>query len=199
MMQRICLMILAMFLAACGRAPQVPTDHYYRLTPLAESTGKQRLTEEPISVEDFLAEGLYNDRAMLYSSDENASELQQHHYYFWYTSPPHMLRDYLLQMLRDADVSPMIMDLRTGENPSISGKVLEFERRNTRGGATVNVALELRVDNPGSELPLLLRQYRASENVNDKEMTAVVSGFNIAVDRIYREFFEDLATALNTP
>jgi len=199
MMRRFCLMVLALSLAACGRAPQVPTDHYYRLTPLAESAGKQRLTEEPISVEVFLAEGLYNDRAVLYSSDEYASELQQHHYYFWYTSPPHMLRDYLLQMLRDADVSPMIMDVGAGGHPRISGKLMEFERRNSRGGSTVNVALELRVDNPGTELPLLLRQYRASENINDKDMTAVVSGFNIAVDRIYREFLEDLATTLNVP
>jgi len=199
MKQRLSLVGLVVFLGACGQAPQVPIDHYYRLTPLAEVAGNRRLTEEPIYVEIFLAEGLYNDRAVLYSNDEHASELQQHHYYFWYTSPPHMLRDYLVQMLRDADVAPVIVDAGAGGHPRISGKLMEFERRNTREGSTVNVALELRLYNHASELPLLLRQYRASETINDKDMTAVVAGFNTAVDRIYREFLVDLATALNVP
>lgn len=199
MMRRLCLVMLAVTLVACGQAPQVPTDHYYRLTPLAGSVDKRRLTDNPIYVEVFLAEGLYNDRAMLYSSDEHASELQQHHYYFWYTAPPRMLRDYLIEVLRNADAAPVIMDVGTEGNLRISGKLMEFERRQTPAGSTVNVALELRLDNPDAELPLLLRQYRTSEPINDKDMTAVVSGFNAAVDRIYREFLEDLATALNVP
>ena len=199
MMQRFGLVVLAVSLVACGQTPQVPTDHYYRLTPLSGSVDKRRLTEDPIVVEVFLAEGLYNDRAVLYSSDEHASELQQHHYYFWYTSPPRMLRDYLIQVLRNADGAPVIMDTGAKGHLRISGKLVEFERRQTRAGSTVNVALELRLDGPDAERPLLLRQYRTSEAINDKDMTAVVSGFNSAVDRIYREFLGDLATALNAP
>ena len=200
MMQRFCLMVLAVYLAACGQAPQVPVDHYYRLAPpLAGSMEKRRVTENPIYVEIFLAEGLYNDRAVLFSSDEHASELQQHHYFFWYTSPPHMLRDYLVQVLRNAEISPVIMDTGTEEDIRISGKLMEFERRQTRAGSTVNVALELRLYMHDAELPLLLKQYRASETINDKDMSTVVSGFNSAVDRIYREFLEDLATTLNVP
>ena len=190
---------LMVFLVSCGQAPPVPTDHYYRLTPLSGSMEKRRLTENPIYVEIFLAEGLYNDRAMLYSNDQHVSDLQQHHYYFWYTSPPRMLRDYLIEILRNADVSPVIMDNRTGEDLRISGKLMEFERRQTRAGSTVNVALELRLYNHDADLPLLLRKYQTSETINDKNMQAVVSGFNTAVDRIYSEFLEELATALNVP
>lgn len=199
MIKRICLMVIALLLAACGQAPPVPTDHYYRLTPLAESADRKNLTEDAISIEDFIAEGLYNDRAVLYSNDEHASELQQHHYYFWYTSPPHMLRDYLLLMLRAANVAPLVMDKGAGDHPRISGKLMEFERRNSGEKSTVNVALELRVDDPDTELPLLLKQYRTSETINNNDMDAVVTGFNIAVDRVYREFIEDLASALNAP
>jgi ABC-type uncharacterized transport system auxiliary subunit len=196
---RLGLVVLAVSLVSCGRVPQVPTDHYYRLTPRPETVDRMRLTEVPVVVEAFLAEGLYNDRAVLYSSDEHASELQQHHYYFWYTSPPRMLRDYLIQVLRNADVAPVILDTGAEEYPRISGKLLEFERRQSPAGSTAEVALELRVDGPGSPLPLLLRQYRSSETINDKDMTSVVSGFNSAVDRIYREFIGDLATALKAP
>jgi ABC-type uncharacterized transport system auxiliary subunit len=110
-----------------------------------------------------------------------------------------MLRDYLIQVLRNADVAPVIMDAGSEGNLRISGKLMEFERRQTPAGSMVNVALELRLDKPDAGLPLLLRQYRTSETINGKDMTAVVSGFNSAVDRIYREFLEDLETALNAP
>lgn len=198
MKQGFFLMGLVVFLVACGQAPQVPNDHYYRLTPLAESMEKRRLTDNPIYVEIFLAEGLYNDRAVLYS-DKHAGELQQHHYYFWYTSPPRMLRDYLIQVLRNAEISPVIMDTGTEEDIRISGKLMEFERRQTRAGSTVDVTLELRLYKHDAELPLLMRQYRASETINGKDMSTVISGFNAAVDRIYREFLGDLAMTLNVP
>jgi len=193
------LLVLAICLAACGQAQQVPTDHYYRLTPQSGSLEKKRLTGDPVVVDVFLAEGLYNDRAVLYSSDEQADELQQHHYYFWYTSPPRMLRDYLIQVLRNTDVSPAVVDMGTEGHLRISGKLMEFERHQSSAGSTANVALELRVDKPDAALPLLLRQYRASEAINNKDMTAVVAGFNSAVDRIYREFLEDLGPVLNAP
>lgn len=198
MKQGFFLMGLVVFLVACGQAPQVPTDHYYRLTPQAGSMEKGRLTDNPIYVEIFLAEGLYNDRAVLYS-DEHPGELLQHHYYFWYTSPPRMLRDYLIQVLRNAEISPVIMDTGTEKDIRIAGKLMEFERRQTRAGSTVDVTLELRLYKHDAELPLLMRQYRASETINGKDMATVISGFNAAVDRIYREFLGDLAMTLNMP
>ena len=200
MTRRLCLLLVGAFLGSCGEAPPVPVDHFYRLTLSSPSVAKQRLTEAPIYVENFLAEGLYNERAILFSSDERASELQQHHYYFWFTSPPRLLRDYLLQVLRNADVSPLIMGATgTGTSLRIEGRIMEFERSQSPSGSTVHVALELRLDKAGMDVPLLLRQYRASEAINGKDMAAVVSGFNTAVDRIYGEFLGDMGTALSAP
>ena len=197
MMWKVCLVLILMSLMSCGEAPPVPNDHFYRLTISSASMDKRRLTDGPIYIESFFAEGLYNDRALLFSNDEHASDLQQHHYYYWYTSPPRLLHDYLVQFMRNADVSPLIVD-ESGMrgNLRITGKVVEFERRQTTAGTTANVALELRLDNPDGNLPLLLRQYRASVDITGKDMAAVITGFNIAVDRIYREFLEDLGTAL---
>jgi hypothetical protein len=93
----------------------------------------------------------------------------------------------------------VILDKGPPEYSRISGKLLEFERRSSSRGNTVHVALELRLDRPGVELPLLLKQYQTSENISSNDMTQVVEGFNIAVDRVYREFLEDLAAALHAP
>lgn len=188
-------------LVACGTTAPAPDDHFYRLTPpAATSSQKQRLTDSPISVSDFLAGGLYNDRAILFSNDVQGRELQQHHYYFWYTSPPGLLRDYLVQVLRNADVSPLILG-GSGANGNfrISGILLAFERREDSAGATVQVALELRLDKPGTEAPLLLRQYHAGAPVTGKDMPAVISAFNTAVDSIFGDFLGDLAAALHVP
>ena len=200
MTRKLCLLLLGAFLVSCGGAPPVPVDHFYRLTPSSPAVAKRRLTEDTIYVENFSAEGLYNDRALLFSNDDQASDLQQHHYHYWYTSPPRLLRDYLVQFMRNADVSPLIMD-EAGMSgmPRIAGKILAFERRRTPTESTADVALELRLDKPGSDLPLLFRQYRASIDITGKDMAAVISGFNTAVDRIYGEFLEDLGTALQAP
>jgi len=200
MIQRIFLSLLLASLWSCGQAPPVPVDHFYRLTPSSASVEKRRLTEEPVYVAVLFAEGLYNDRALLFSSDAQGSELRQHHYYFWYTSPPRLLRDYLVQFMRDADVSPLIME-DTGMSASlrVSGKVIEFERRQTSSGSTAGVTLELRVDKPDHDLPILLRQYRASVDIQGQEMPDVISAFNTAVDRICGEFLGDLGTALHAP
>jgi len=200
MMQRTCLVLLLVCLISCGQAPPVPQDHFYRLTPSAAAVEKRRLTEEPIYVSGFFAEGLYNDRALLFTTDTQGSEVQQHHYAFWYTSPPRLLRDYLVQYLRNADVSPLIMgDTGTSEKLRISGRVIEFVRHQASSESTADVTLELRMETADHELPLLLRQYRASVDINGTEMSAVITAFNQAVDRIYGEFLVDLGTALRAP
>jgi ABC-type uncharacterized transport system, auxiliary component len=183
--------------ASCGQSPPLPLDHFYRLIPPATSMEKQRLTDDIIYVEGFFAEGLFNDRALLYVSDEHSRELQQHHYHYWVASPPHLLRDYLAQFLRNAEAAPMVVnDVGADRGLAISGKVIEFERHDTPAGRIANVALELRVGKTDSETPFLFRQYQVSENIQGDDMNAAVAGFNAAVDRIYVEFLMDLKTAL---
>lgn len=192
------LVLLLVGLGACGTPAPVPEDHYYRLA-LASVPAEHRLTSESITVTGFLAEGLYHDRALLYSNDPEHRELQQHHYYFWYTSPPRLLREYLVQYLRQARVSPAILDdSGAGGSFSITGKVLHFERH-TAVTASVEVVLELQLTHPDHDLPLVLKQYHARVEVQGKDMGAIVSAFNTAVDGIYAEFVRDMAGALAVP
>jgi len=195
-MMRVAGLILALAgLGSCGTPAPVPEDHYYRLALVSKPT-EQQLTTEPITVLGFLAEGLYHDRALLYSKDPERRDLQQHHYYFWYTSPPRLLREYLVQYLRHARVSPAVMDdSGAGGSFSVTGKVLHFERL-AADAAAVEVMLELQLAHPDRDLPLVLKQYQARVEVQGKDMDAVVSAFNSAVDGIYAEFVQDMARAM---
>ena len=151
MMRYLKLILFMLILTACGSAPPVPTDTFYRLTLPEQGVDKQRLTESVIHVGNFIAEGLYNERAMLYTDDQNGMRLLQHHYHFWVTSPPRLLREYMVEFLRASDSAPMVItdSSRDEDSYRISGKVLGFEIQTTGELATANVNLELRVDTGG--------------------------------------------------
>lgn len=183
-------------LAGCGSAPPVPTDSFYRLT-LPQDIGKQRISENVIHVGNFIGEGLYNERAILYTDDQHSRKIIQHHYHFWITSPPRMLREHMVAFLRESDSAPMVItDSSKGDGLRISGKVLDFEKQTAGKVITANVALELRVDIAGEDLPRFIKQYRLKEPVNGNSMTDVVESFNSAVFKIYSEFTADIHSAL---
>jgi len=192
------LIVVLMMLTACGSAPPVPTDSFYRLTLPAQGMEKQRVTEGVIHVGHFIAEGLYNERALLYTDDQHGMRLLQHHYHFWLTSPPRLLREYMVEFLRESDSAPMVItDSSKGEEGyRISGKVLEFDIQTAGELATANVNLELRVDVGGEDLPRFIRQYRLKEDISGSSMTDTVAGFNSAVNKIYREFAGDIRAVL---
>ncbi len=198
MMRYLVIISLLVILTGCGSAPPVPTDHYYRFkTPSQDDIQKQRLTDQVIYINSFLAEGLYNERALLYTNDNLARELKQYHYHFWITSPPDLLRDYLVSFLRTADTSPVIISGRSvSEGLQITGRLNEFEKLVSGDQSSVKVALELRLDKYGNELPLLLKEYRVIEEVQGKSLTDVITSFNAAVFRIYSDFLTDVETAL---
>lgn len=198
MMRFLHLVLYFMILSACGSAPPVPTDSFYRLTLPVMDSEKQQLTEDVIFVGHFIAEGLHNERALLYTDDQNGVRLLQYHYHFWISSPPRMLRDHLVDYLRESDSAPMVIaDVSSVEGIRISGKVLEYERQTSGEQATANVALELRADVAGEDLPRLIKQYRLKEDIKGNSMIDVVAGFNSAVNKIYGEFAADIGALLH--
>lgn len=194
-MTRNLLIITILFgLTACGGVPPVPSDHFYRLTsPQQKDIEKQQISDSVIYVGNFIADGLYNERALLFVKGDEGRELQQHHYHFWITSPPHLLHDYLIDYLRKVDAAPMIIDgTNTKGRIKISGKVLGFEYQTIDSTKTANVVLELRLDKYGEERPIIIKEYRANEPVNGDNMVEIVAAFNRAVLAIYKQFLIDI-------
>lgn len=185
--------LLMVILSACGQVPPVPTDYFYRLTLPQGPVEKQNITDKVIYISGFNAEGLYNERALLYINDDDGRELVQHHYHFWVTSPPRLLQDFLVEYLHSTTTTSMII---TGpastDGLKISGKVLQFEYQPSGSSYSVNVAIELRVDEYGKDLPLISKQYKAVEAANGKNIEEIVSAFNKATLNIYNQFLEDL-------
>lgn len=190
-----CLWFICVLFAvtACGSVPPVPTDHFYRLTLPAQGINSRHVTSDVIHIGNFNAQGLYNERALLYTTDPGGRELQQHRYHFWVTSPPHLLRDYLVEFLRAADSAPVVVaGFSRDKGPRISGRILEFEYRTAKGTRTVNLGLELRVDRRGEDVPVIIREYRWQEPVAGNAMDDIVAAFNRALTTLYNEFLQDI-------
>lgn len=198
MIFRTTVLVSIFLLSACGENPPVPVDHFYRLTLNPGTVTSQPLTDQTIFVGKFLSDGIYNERALLFSEDADNRELQQYHYYFWSITPPSLLRDYLVDYLRAADSAPVIVsDFSSGDGLKISGKILGFEKIKHSEDARVNVVLEIRLDKLGESVPRLVKTYQALEPVNGVSMDETVAAFNRAVDKVFADFIADAAQGLN--
>lgn len=194
MILRLIIPVIIILLSACGENPPVPVDHFYRLTLNPGAITRQPLTDQTIFVGKFLSDGIYNERALLFSDDADHRELQQYHYHFWSVSPPGLLRDYLVDYLRAADSAPVVVgDFSSGNGLKISGRIAGFERLNQGKNSVVNVELEFRLDKLGESAPRLVKTYKELEPVNGVSMDETVSAFNRALDRMFANFTADAA------
>lgn len=185
------------FLSACGQNPSVPVDHFYNLNMKDVSVTPVQLADKAIYVEGIRAEGIYNERALLYSESKNGHELQQYHYHFWALPPAVMLREHLIEYLRQADSAPLVInDYRNRDGLGISGRLLGFEKIIAESNTTVWVSIELRLDTPDHDTPRLLKRYTASREVDNNSIAAMVAAINQAVNGIFEEFISDAAASL---
>jgi uncharacterized lipoprotein YmbA len=191
-------LFLLALLVGCASAPGIPETTYFRLperagaTPLAET-----LFDEPISVDTFIADGLYSDQALIYSLTPDGSRLRGYHYQLWIDPPVRMLQRRVIAALREANVSSLVADRlpsKTGK-VRISGRIDRFERIRSGDDWSVAVALQLRVDRTDLQQPLMIREYTeilpaAGASVNDS-----VDAIGRALDRIEAAFIADLQAA----
>jgi ABC-type uncharacterized transport system auxiliary subunit len=172
----------------------LPTDHYYRLPELTGiSPDEQRVST--ISVIKFQADGLYKERAIVYS--ENEVELQQYHYHHWADSPARLLQERLAQTLRMANVSKMVLTTFEGNSELIiNGQLKAFERTKNANHDSATISLHLRVDDNLGGLPVLYKEYNQTVGLRDSTIAGLIDAFNTAINSIYHDFYIDLKAVL---
>lgn len=192
--------LLALVLAACAATPGIPDTTYYRLPP-RESTAAlpAPLFDVPIVVDTLVADGLHSDQALIYALDSSAIRLRAYHYQLWVDPPVRMLQRRLTGSLRQARAAPLVADRLPAQvdRVRIGGRLEAFERiPREDGGWDVLVAMVLRVDAPGSEVPLLVRAYRQRLPADSDTVHASVLAIGQALDRLLADFHADLAAAV---
>lgn len=185
----------ALALSACGNVPGVPDHTYFRMPPVATlPPSPQPVFVTPIVVGLFAADGLYADRALVYATNPEATELRQYHYQLWTDPPTRLLQRRLKIELRDTGIAPLVTDELAASQAAIriSGQVLRFERVPTvNGGYLASVVIKLRADRPDGT-PQTDEIYRADVEALDNRLISTTEALFAAADQIFSEFYTDL-------
>ncbi|MDB9751549.1 ABC-type transport auxiliary lipoprotein family protein [Gammaproteobacteria bacterium] len=190
-MRSIILLSFFLVLTACSTQAPLPTDHYYRLPELRDIDSDQKRLDS-ISVLNFKAVGLYQERAILYTEDQ--IELKQYHYHHWTDSPTRLLQERLAERLRLSGISNLVLNTFEGNSALIiKGQVKAFERVQQKGSESVYVKLLLQVDSNTKGAPILHKEYVQTVILPSNNITNTIRAFAEAVDLIFNDFYVDLS------
>ncbi|MCH9673583.1 MAG: ABC-type transport auxiliary lipoprotein family protein [Gammaproteobacteria bacterium] len=189
--------VVLLALAGCSSAPPVPTDHFYRLpAPAPTSVSLGKVLGEVAIVPPLRADGLHNERALLYADDPNGLRLKRYHYHLWLDNPPKLLQEQLAAHLRATEAADLIMT-KSGPVPNylVVGKIYRFEQAIlAEGKSKVSVDLQLGVERAGEYKPFLVKRYARHGEVATQSVVEVVEVYGELVNDIFRAFVTDVST-----
>ena len=184
------------FLTACGSAPPVPEDQYYRLQAIYAS---EPLTTKPlagtIEVDRFVADGLTSERAIVYSDIQKPNQVRAYHYDFWIKPPTVMLRDELVSFLRKSKISDAVVtpEMRVNAEYALTGKIKHLEQVKMESGYRTILEVELGLRHPNTGKLLFLDTYRLENDASGSSVAAAVNSLNTALSIIYSEFLTSIS------
>jgi len=182
-------------LGACGSAPPVPEDRYYRLQAVFAGTPRQAaLLSGTIEVDRFVADGLTSERPVVYSKGGHPNEVKAYHYNFWIKPPTVMLRDELVSFLREAKVADVIVTpaMRVQADYVLTGKIKHLEQVIGTPNRTM-LEVELGLRHPTDGKLLFLKSYRQENVSGGSGVGAAVDSLNTALSIVYADFLQDLS------
>lgn len=193
---RLPLLLLVGLLAACQSTPP-PGDHYYRLLAAPVPSAATPSVAGIVAVAPFRAEGLYGERAILFSTERQPRRLEQYHYHLWISSPAQLLQEHARESLAATNLAAGVVTLDQGTRGDhvVSGKILAFERMTGNGNGKAVAELELQFAPDRHAHPLVRKIYRAEEPAADGSMEAFAAAMERALGHIYRDFLADIRAA----
>ncbi len=203
-MMRFCLAtIAALSLAACSAPQPIPDFRYYRLAPrAAAATLPTPLLDRPLVVEPLRADGVHGERPILYANDPNSLKISQYHYQLWNDPPPTMIQRRLIEHFSELNAASLVTDRLGTRIPAyrLRGVVYRFERVMSEGAPSeVVVALRLRVDQDGADLPYLSLDRTVRVPVAGDRVEDAAIALSEGVDRIAEELTAALRTRQSAP
>ncbi len=187
---------MGLLVAACGGAPPVPEDNYYRLQAVyAQDTLSSNTLPGTIEVDRFVADGLTSERPIVYSEAANPNQVKAYHYNFWIKPPTVMLRDELVTFLRASKISNAIVtpEMRVSADYALTGKIKHLEQVVMKTGHRTILEIELALRNPGTGKLLFLDTYRLENDASGPSVAAAVESLNTALSIVYSDFLNSIS------
>lgn len=182
------LMAVGVLLQSCSAPEPIPDFRYYRMAPpITVAKLPAPLLDRPLVMQDFRADGVHGERPILYSNDPDSLKISQYHYQLWNDPPPVMVQRRLLDMFAQAGVSTHVTDRLATRMPiyRLQATIYRFERVLVDGQATeAVVAMRVRIDADGKDLPLLERDELVRIPVNGNGVEEAAIALSEGIDQI---------------
>lgn len=180
-------------LSACS-SPPVPTDTYYNLTAgrsAANASASQ--IDGTIEVPPFRAEGVVNERAIIYR--ETATTQKQYTYHFWAEPPAIMFQRSLIDALRGAGTFDQVVapEVRADRDYELIGTLRRLEHV-VGGGGRVVVEFDVGLRRVRGNDTLFLNTYR-TETSAGPGVAGAVAAMSSALDNLLAQALKDIAGA----
>ena len=178
-------------LSAC-MGGSVPPDTFYRL-PVSSSASGQSPIDAVIEIPPIRADGVLNDRAILYSDGDTV--LRKYSYHFWIEPPSSLIQDYLVDRLKSGQVFRQVAEpeLRVDRDYDLIGVLERFEHKTRGGPDEVIVKLRFSLRKIRGNENMFLRTYEEKARVSGGSVASAVDAFGVALDRIYADLQADIA------
>lgn len=195
-MKKLVLLNVCLMLGACfGGGQAIPQDQFYRLAPVSYAGARMQPIAKIIAVSPLDSDGLYRERAILYSQADTPLRLQRYHYYHWTQIPSKLIQDHLVDYLRTTVIAGQVSRYgeQTNINAEIGGEIKRFERVIGTSQTSVVVELELFYKTRGSKPSFYQHVYAQELAVSDSSMHATAQAFSQALLVIYTQFVKDIS------
>ena len=138
--------------------------------------------------------GIDLGQGVVYNKADRPHELLEYYYHFWTEAPPTMLRDQLVDYLRAAKVTTMVVtpDMRVEPDYVLTGRIKRLEKINGAPPRAV-VELELALRRTANDEVLFLGTYGVEATAGANTVAAAVAAFNDALTEIYAKFTADIS------
>ena len=184
----------AVLLASCT-SPPVPTDTFYNLTAgrAVVSAGGSSISGT-VEVPPFRAEGVVNERAIIYRQSDTTQK--QYTYHYWSEPPSIMLQRSLIDAVRasktfDQAAAPVF---RADRDYELIGTLRRLEHVVGSGAGKVIVEFDIGLRRIRGNDSLLLKTYR-TERTAGRGVSGAVSAMSTALDELLSDMIKDIAAA----
>jgi ABC-type uncharacterized transport system auxiliary subunit len=186
-MTRLCTLLLcAALIGACSAPEPIPDFRYYRLAPATLPARGAALLDRPLVVEAFRADGVHGERPILYATDADSLKISQYHYQLWNDPPPTMIQRRLIDHLTALGASELVSDRLGMRIPAyrLRGTVYRFERVVVDSAPEAVVAMRLRLDKDGEDVPYLTLDRTVRVPIGGDRVEDAAIALSAGVDQI---------------
>ncbi|MDH5571519.1 MAG: ABC-type transport auxiliary lipoprotein family protein [Gammaproteobacteria bacterium] len=192
----------SLLLTACigSGSVNIPTDHYYRLPPVAQVEPLSApLLNGSLAVRALQSQGMLYERAILFIREQKPFEVNPYYYHHWVNTPSTMIQVHMLDYFKNRQLATKLQRYRsdTMSDYVLEGELLHFDRYIKSSAIEVHVTIELNVRNRQTNKEIFQQTYTKKLEAKNSEMAQTISAFGQALNMIYSEFSTDLASVIS--